>query len=77
MRPTQPMPPTARKGRYTHISEFDMQPTQEPTNVFHRESVKMSYCESIDQPRDVCESAERFAELSTHYKHLQTTKCEN
>lgn len=57
-------PPTARRGRYTHVSELDMQPTQEPTDVFCCETVEMFYCESIDKPKDVHEQDERFAELS-------------
>lgn len=63
-RPGQVPPPTARRGRYTHVSEFDMQPTQEPTDVFCCETVEMFYCESIDKPKDVHEQNERFAELS-------------
>lgn len=63
-RPAQLPPPTVRRGRYAHVSELDMQPTQEPTDVFHCESIEIFYCESIDQPQDVRERDERFAQLS-------------
>ena len=63
-RPGQVPPPAARRGRYTHVSELDTQPLQEPNDVFHCETVEMFYCESIDKPEDVREQDERFAELS-------------
>ena len=66
-RPGQVPPPAARRGRYTHVSELDTQPLQEPNDVFHCETVEMFYCESIDKPEDVREQDERFAELSAFF----------
>lgn len=63
-KPGQVPPPTARRGKYTHVSELDMQPTQEPTDMLHCETIEMFYCESIDKPEDVHERDERFVELS-------------
>ena len=57
-------PPTARRNRYTHVSELDTLPIEEPVDALHCETVEMFYCESLNMPDNVHEQDEKFVELT-------------